>query len=181
MKKYTPYLVPLIVLGVVFFLLYRWYANRGVEIDRTLLGEDVQIEELTPEEAQDLSGVSDVETVSLENQTDDEMTSGEIRYEMSPSETEGEDRVRFSVMAMLPEAPEGQAYYVYLKEMDGDAVRQAFMLRQSKGGYLGSAAIPADLLPLEVIVSTSQTEDAAEAEAVLRGQLAPEESGENAS
>jgi len=89
-----------------------------------------------------------------------------IRYEVK------EDKVRFSVMANLPE-PTTQ-YRVWLKETDGTAMREVFILTAGKGGYIGSAALPSELLPFEVIISESADAKMAAEENVLSGTIADE-------
>jgi hypothetical protein len=72
--------------------------------------------------------------------------SGEIRYQLV------EDKLNFTVTANLPDSNE--AFTVWLKEIDGDAKKKVFTLSYSKAGFIGSASVPAEVLPIEVIVST---------------------------
>lgn len=179
MKKYTPYLLPLVVLSVVFFLVFRWYNTRTDQAEPELFGEGVQIENLSEEELQEtVSGSDDLETVELEQvapeqvptETDEpaeptqpRMAEGVIRYNVQ------DDRARFSVVATLPMG-EMQNYQVWIQDVDGEDSRHVFALTQQKGGFLGSASIPVDQLPLEVLVTRgSETELG---EVLLRGQLA---------
>jgi hypothetical protein len=167
MKKYTPYLFPLIVLAIVFFLIFRWYNLRTERVANDLFGEGVQIENLTETEVDTvLNGLQDVSRVELEPEV--ETARGDIRYEIS------DGRVRFTVTAALPQVEEG--YQVWLKEVDGDRRRLAFALEERKGGYMGSAALSADLLPFEVVVTRNvpQVEDEL-VEVVLRGTINQEE------
>jgi hypothetical protein len=167
MKKYTPYIFPLIVLAIVFFLIFRWYNLRTQRVSNDLFGEGVQIENLTEADLETvLNGIRDVSRVELESEA--EGARGEIRYEIS------DERVRFTVSAALPQTDEG--YQVWLKEADGDRRRLAFGLEEGKGGYLGSAALSADLLPFEVVVTRNvpQVEDELE-EVVLRGTIRQED------
>jgi hypothetical protein len=160
MKKYTPYVLPLAVLAVVFLLVFRWYNTRTEPLsEETLFGEGVEIENLTDAEAQEaISGAGDFETVAMEAQ---DGTAGSVRYEVE------DNKVKFSVIGNLPD-PESGTYYVWLKDVDSDSMRQAFTLELGKGGYVGSAALSADLLPFEVIVSDESEAEKALQDVVLR-------------
>jgi hypothetical protein len=171
MKKYTPYIFPLVVLSVVFLLVFRWYSMRTQRLDQDLFAEGVEIENLSEDElVRSISGVGDYDSVELEAAAED--SQGVIRYELK------DDKVRFSVMANLPET--GADYRVWLKEVDGDAMREVFVLESGKGGYIGSAALPAELLPFEVIVSQEENSSDAIDSSVLRGIIQAEDSMEEA-
>jgi hypothetical protein len=162
MKKYTPYVFPLIVISVVFLLVFRWYNLRSDLVEYDLLGEGIEIENLSEEEASRFSqGVADFESVNLEGANPD--NSGIVRYEI-----EG-DIVRFSVEANLPES--GREYRVWLRSLDGKAMREAFVLSPAKGGYLGNATLPAELLPFEIIVSDLETAREVDENGLLRGVI----------
>lgn len=169
MKKYTPYIFPLVVLSVVFLLVFRWYSMRTQRLEPDTFAEGVEIENLSEDElVNSINGVGDYEVVDLT--ASEEEAQGEIRYEIV------DEKVRFSVMANLPESD--MSYHVWLKEVDGDAIREVFTLEPGKGGYIGSAALPSELLPFEVIVTEgSDGVDAAETN-VLRGVIQAEESME---
>lgn len=169
MKKYTPYIFPLIVVVIVFFLVYRWYSlntQRGGQ--RSDLTEGIQVENLSPEQVQKvLKGSKDVATAKLqpaEAAKPDQVGSGSIRYEISGG------KVNFTVSADLAET--AQQYHVWVRSQDGDDLTDAFVLEMGKGGYTGSAAVPEDLLPLEVIVSTSDKKSEVLQSAVLQGVIA---------
>ncbi len=68
MKRFTPYIFPLVVLLVIFFLVYRWYSLRSQQrAEDAEFGEGIQIENLSEEEAANVvTGVGDVETAPLE-------------------------------------------------------------------------------------------------------------------
>ena len=100
MKKYTPYVFPLIVFGVIFVLVFRWYSLRSQRSEYALLGEGVTIENLSQEElVKSIQGVGDYESVALqsENPAENPDTTGVIRYEVADEE------VGLSLMANLPE------------------------------------------------------------------------------
>ena len=165
MKKYTPYLLPLIVLSVVFFLVFRWYNTRTERQQADLFGEGVQIENLTDEELQEtLSGAGDLETVQLEQvepESAPEVAEGVIRYEII------EDRARFSVVASLP--IDADNYQVWLRDANGENTRHAFSLAERKGGLIGSASIPVDQLPVEVLVTRGSSDEMGSV--LMRGML----------
>lgn len=170
MKQYTPYIFPLAVASVVFLLLYRWYTLRAQQPEYALLGEGVSIENLSQEELADsLAGVGDYQKVELTAQNPEDM--GVVRYEVT------EDTVRFSVSATLPESE--TEYRVWLKSPEGTAMREAFVLEASKGGFIGSASLPSELLPLEVIVSTESEAKAADENSLLRGTVTAPEQAES--
>lgn len=168
MQKYTQYLIPLLVFGLVFILVFRWYSQRTEQLGpEELFGEGVEIEDLTDSQEQPAFVLTeDVQTIPMEGLVDN--ARGEVRYEFTE-----DGRVRFSVTANLPD-PEADEYQVWLKEVDGEAMRRAFSLRINKVGYLGSAALPADLLPFEILVSNatevSQVTDNVLLRAVLEAQ-----------
>ena len=165
MQKYTPYVFPLVVLGVVLLLVLRWYTLRAERSEYALLGEGVTIENLSQEEmVNSIKGVGDYESIDLASE--DLNSNGVVRYELK------EDKVRFSVMANLP-APT-VAYHVWLRSTDGTAMRKVFTLVEGKGGYIGSAALPSELLPFEMIVSESTDPATANEDYVLRGKIESE-------
>ncbi|MFZ1721742.1 MAG: hypothetical protein WAU07_04505 [Microgenomates group bacterium] len=159
MKRYTPYLLPLLVLGVVFFLVVRWYNQRVQRVEDSLFAEGIEIENLSQEEAQSLQSAGDFEMVELEPASAESSVSGTIRYHID------DERVRFTVS--LDEAESNAEYSVWLKEVGGVALRQAFTLESHKGGLLGSAALPANLLPFEVLVTDQALLTASDLSGVL--------------
>jgi hypothetical protein len=184
MKKYTPYILPLIVIAVVFILVFRWYNMRNDRMTSSLLEEGVVIENLSEEELQEtLDEAGDYETVQLqpvapaaeeeESMSDPETTDegdkvelsetgqGVIRYDIQ------DDRVRFSVIGTFPESSE--PYQAFLRDVDGTVTRHAFTLEERKGGLVGSAAISVDVLPVEVIIARGGTQEPGEI--VLMGKL----------
>jgi hypothetical protein len=161
MKKLLPFVFPAAAFVLVAFLAFRWYGNQiGSAGDIAEFGEGVEIEELTQvERDRVMKGAGDYKTVDLEG-ADDVM--GQVRYEMI------DGKVRFSISASLPELESG-FYQVWLKAVDSEAIREAFVLNFSKGGYLGSAAISEETLPFEVLVTQELVDDAAPETTVLKG------------
>jgi len=161
MKKYLPFVFPLVALLVVMFLAYNWYTmrtNRPGQV--STFGEGVEIEDLTGKDSV-LKGSSDYKKVTLLGDTE---ATGEIRYEIK------DGKVRFSVIADLPELTAGE-YQVWLKDVNSEAVRKAFVLEMSKGGYMGSAAIDESTLPFEVVVSKEVRPDAMVEQVILKARL----------
>ncbi len=161
LKQYYPFIIPTISLLLVLFLAFRWY-NTRTQRDVADITQ-VEIEDLTQEELQIVQGTQDVSTVELESEPQ-EPAVGQVRFK-----SEG-DRVLLTVSADLPEL-ENSYYQVWLSAQDLQP-QPAFRLERSKAGYLGSASISKDQLPLEVIV-TDQTgvTDSVMGKQLLRGMI----------
>lgn len=187
MKKYTPYILPLVILSIVFFLVFRWYNARTNQAKPDLFGEGVQIENLSEDELRNtLSESADLEKVDLKQVEEaqkaegatgrsEELKSavltGSIRYEYQ------DGRVRFSVIASLPEdvKDEGQ-YNVWLHQPDTDGHdtdKFVFNLTKQKGGFLGTASIPTDQLPVTVLVARGT--ELAVGDVLLEGTIEPQD------
>lgn len=167
MKKFTPYVFPVIALLIVVFLLFRWYSDRTDTVTKPVeFGEGVEIENLSENELSSvLKGSSDVATVEMsaaaqESSETPESATGVIRYDIQ------EDKVLFSVLAQVPELDEGM-YQVWLKQIDGEGMKKAFTLEMGKGGMMGSAALSTELLPFEVVVSKEMNANDDTVESVL--------------
>ena len=166
-KQFLPFVFPTAAIILVVILAFRWYRLRNDQIGKiSEFAQGIEIEDLTEAERNStLSGVKDIETLQL--QSEQELAMGEVRYEFS------DDKVRFSVATTLPEE-EVAHYQVWLKEVDGQAIRKAFALEMLKGGYIGSAAISAQTLPFEIIVSKEMVDDNLMEQILLRGVLEEE-------
>lgn len=178
MKKFLPFVFPVAAFVIVAVLAFRWYNLQTEPQGETssTFAEGVQIEDLTEDERnQVLLGAGDFETVELVNSDEaaDDMM-GQIRYELK------DGKVRFSVMAGLPELSTGQ-YQVWLKDIESDAVRKAFVLEFMKGGHQGSAAISEKVLPFEVIVSEEMVDDDQIEKVLMQGTISKEVSTEDSS
>jgi hypothetical protein len=165
LKKYYPFIFPTIALLLVLFLAFRWY-NLRTKRQQGQEEQQVEIENLTEEEMEQIvQGTDDVETVELEGGA---TASGQIRYDVK------DERVLFSVNASLEKLEQGQ-YQVWLQRADAEQLSKAFVLDYGKGGYMGSASVSLEDLPLEVVVSREmQTEDDTLEEEVLRGEIQAE-------
>ena len=156
-KKVVPYIFPILAFAFVVFMFIRWYSSRVAEQGNGLLSSDLEITNFTQEEEESIiRGTTDFATVEM---TAVGEASGEIRYQLT------EDKLNFTVTANLPESDE--AFAVWLKEVDGDAKKKVFTLTYSKAGFIGSASVPAEILPVEVVVSTES--DLLLEDALLRG------------
>lgn len=167
MKKYSPYIFPLIVVLIVLFLLFRWYQTRSEQTSKKLdFSEGVEIENLSESEADSiLRGVGDYETVALEQEPDTATpAAGVVRYEIV------DDKVKFSVTVNAEEPKDGPLT-VWLRNPETGSLRQAFDLELGKAGLIGTGALSADLLPFEVVVSPAQSEDDVLESVVLRGTI----------
>ncbi len=142
-KQYYPFIVPAISLILVLFLAFRWY-NLRTQRDSISDVTQVEVEDLTQEELLVVQGASDVSTVDLKSETD-EPAIGQVRYKVE------DERVLITITADLPEL-ETESYQVWFAGQ-GKEPQQAFMLTRSKAGYLGSASLNIENLPLEVLVT----------------------------
>lgn len=146
MNKYVPFIFPVIALAIIAFLTWRWYglntAPKPGQVSE--FGQGVEIENLSPIDQQNiLRGVGDYQSVELKGEGE---AVGQVRYEIK------DNKVNLSVSALLPELPVG-VYQVWFKGVTGESIRKAFTLEAGKGGFIGSAAVPAELLPFQVVVS----------------------------
>ncbi len=142
-KQYYPFIVPTISLILVLFLAFRWY-NLRTQREGISDVTQVEIENLTQDELLVVQGANDVSTVDLESENG-EPALGQIRYKIDG------DRVLITVNADLP-GKEGSKYQVWLTEAE-KLPQQAFSLEKTKAGYLGSASVDLDRLPLELIIT----------------------------
>lgn len=169
MKKLLPFLFPLTSLAIVMFLAFRWYSNRTDRGNITPFAENVTIEELTTEEtSMALRGVGDFKTIEMVGEGAE---TGKVRYEIN------EGKVKFSVTANL-ENSQDENYQVWLKDPNSEAIRKAFTLEYLKGGLSGTAAISAETLPFEIIVSKDSVESDQPSEVILKGLVEAEEAVE---
>ena len=170
MNKLTPYIFPLVVIIIVFFLVYRWYGmstNRPTTADQ--YGEGIQIEDLSTEQASSLlRGSADLETAPLTSpETTEPNTTtgtGSIRYEVV------EGKVNFSVIAELPEIKRN--YEVWIRTVGGDNLTNAATMVSGKGGYTATISVSDEQLPLEVLVSQAKDKAEVLGSVVLQGTIA---------
>ncbi len=167
MKKFLPFLFPLIALLIIFVLIFRWYnaqtsSKQGKIPD---FADGTSISELSPVDNTKLrKGAKDVSTVEMQGSKNE---TGEIRYEIK------DGKVQFSVIATLPVAKDA-SYQVWLQDLNGSSKKKAFTLEVEKGGYVGSGSISADVLPFEVVVSQEKNNDNEMELPLLRGVIQKE-------
>lgn len=169
MKKLSPYVFPAIVVLLVIFLISRWYDRRGRISD---YGEGIEIENLSEEELSDaLTGVRDYTTVPLEETspiqgetpTTTSSLQGFLRYEIK------DGKVKLSVTVSSFDSATN--YYVWLRPINSDEPKQAFILTEGKGGLIGSGAFSVDQLPVEILVTKGSGLGENRANVVLRGTV----------
>ena len=168
MKKFLPFVFPLVALIIVLFLAYRWYntqTTRTGDISQSgEFAEGQKIDSVSQAQAKQMmnTSASDSKTVDLKPIDSNSTDMGQIRYELK------DGKIYFTVNAALPEITEGM-YQVWLKDLNSDAKRKVFVLEFTKGGYTGSAAISTDALPFEVVVSKETSAQGDMSQVLLRG------------
>lgn len=196
MKKYTPYIFPLLVLIIVFFLVYRWYSNRnqtaGNNYDAQLQAEELNETELSSL----LGGVEDFETVEMQpvptevpteapSETSDSMEEPPTSAPETTSAEEDSSRrgnirfqivagkIIFSVLANLKQTVEGsEQYQVWVQPDQAEQPQPVFSLEEGKGGLMGTAGLSIDLLPMDVFVTRSgESAENVKRKALLQGRI----------
>ncbi len=149
MKKFLPFLFPLIALIIVFVMVLRWYneqtaAKQGQIPDSAAV---IQVDPLATADANRLRqpGQPAKDTSSVEMNGAQHVL-GQIRYELKNGQ------VLFSVIANLPK-PSSGVYQVWVAAQNQQNPTKAFVLTLAKGGYEGSGQIPANLLPVTISVT----------------------------
>lgn len=160
LEKYTPYILPLLAFIFVAVMFIRWYGGKTAnKPEGSLISDNLQVSSLSQDEEESIvKGTADFSSADMIGIGE---ASGEVRYQLIG------EKLNFTVTANLPDGEE--AYAVWLKEIDGDARKKVFMLEYSKAGYIGSASVPADVLPVEVVVSSES--DLSLEDAVLRAMI----------
>lgn len=143
LQSLLPYLFPLIAIILVVVMFARWYKGKTAEAPVSLLDSQLEVESL-PAQVQDsiIKGATDYKML---NMIGVDQAVGELRYQIK------DDKLSFTVTANLPSSKE--EYAVWLSDMDGTAKKRVFNLKYSKAGYVGSAMVSADILPVKVLVS----------------------------
>lgn len=166
MKKYLPFIFPTIAVLIVIFLAIRWYNLNTSNGQVNDFADDIEIESIEGDQVMVGEGVND--TSEAELMTPDGQSQGAVRYQLD------DQKVKMTVMGSLPEITEGQ-YQVWLKQIDGEAMKKAFVLSQLKGGFIGSAAISREVFPFEVVVTKEIENDDQPEDFLLRAVLTEEE------
>ncbi len=163
-KKYYPFIFPAIALILVLFLAFRWY-NLRTQRNQQEEQESPLIENLTEEEMEQIvQGDESVQTIELEGEG-----TGQVRYTIT------DDRVLFSVSANLDRDAAG-TYQVWIQQPEAAQADKAFILDYGKGGFMGSASVPADQLPFDLVISLEENvaDDTLEQE-ILRAAVTAQE------
>lgn len=154
MKKFLPIVVIASAVALSACSPSRWFGRGDNEPKVSDYGAGIEIEELSGENKDALlrTPVADLETLPLEKATetaDAASGSGVVRYQI-----EGEDAT-FLVTTDLDVnvAP----YSVWVRGSDMDNLTLAFKLQDGKGGAWGSASVPLSRLPLEVLVTSTDS------------------------
>lgn len=143
LQNLLPYLFPLLAVVLVVVMFARWYKGQTAEAPVSLLDSQLEVESL-PAQVQDsvIKGASDYQML---NMSGSEQAVGEVRYQIK------DDKLSFTVTANLPSDQE--EYAVWLADQNTEAKKRVFNLKYSKAGYVGSAVISAEVLPVKVLVS----------------------------
>lgn len=143
LQNLLPYLFPLIAIIFVVIMFARWYKGKTNESPVSLLDSKLQVESL-PADVQSsiIKGATDYKMLDMRGV---DKAVGEVRYQIK------DEKLSFTVTANLPESKE--EYSVWLADVNGDARKRVFNLVYSKAGYVGSAMVPANILPVKVVVA----------------------------
>jgi len=143
LQNLLPYLFPLIAIILVVVMFARWYKGKTAETPVSLLDSQLEVESL-PAQVQDsiIKGATDYKML---NMIGVDQAVGELRYQIK------DDKLSFTVTANLPNSKE--EYAVWLTDSSGEAKKRVFNLKYSKAGYIGSAMVSDDVLPVKVSIS----------------------------
>lgn len=171
MRRFLPFVFPLIAFLIVVGLLYRWYtlrANPQGQISDQASSVEVQPLSTADQTRLNTRGVADLKSVDLMPVASPAPKAlpaqAAVRYEVV------DGKVNFTVGGTLPALPAGQVYQVWLQS--GASASKAFTLSNEKGGWMGSGSINAAKLPVDVVVSQEATQDNTIEQVILKGTLA---------
>ena len=163
LQALLPYLFPLIAIIFVVIMFARWYKGKTNESPVSLLDSKLQVESLSKEMQNSIiKGATDYEMLDMQGV---DQAVGELRYQIK------DDKLSFTVTANLPASKED--YAVWLTDLNGDAKKRVFNLAYSKAGYVGSAMVSADVLPVRIVVAKAS--DLMLQDALLQVELTPPE------
>lgn len=167
MKKFLPFLFPFIAFCIVIFLAIRWYNSKTARDGKIPeFADDVKVEDVNQAQIDQIKNIAkDQKTVKLTGQGE---VAGEVRYELK------DGKVYFTVYANLSNPNPNTEYQVWFKQVDGTGTRKVFVLTEEKAGYMGSAAVPTTVLPLEVVVTEQSIGDTVMGGPLLLGTLPKE-------
>ncbi len=143
LQALLPYLFPLIAIIFVVIMFARWYKGKTAEAPLSLLDSQLKVESLSKDlQNSIIKGATDYKMLDMQGS---EQAVGELRYQIK------DGKLSFTVTANLPSSKE--EYAVWLTDLNGEASKRVFNLAFSKAGYVGSAMISADVLPVRVVVT----------------------------
>lgn len=159
-KSFLPYVLPVLSFILVAFMFIRWYKARTAEKPSDFLNSEAMQVQALPSDQQEslIKGTTDFETIALSSSSS---ATGEIRYQVKDS------TLSFTLTANLPASEE--SYAVWLQTPGTESRRRVFTLTENKAGFVGSASISAEVLPVDVIVTKSS--DLLLEDAVLTGNI----------
>ncbi len=146
MKKFIPYIFPIIALIIVIVLAFNWYSNRTQEeIPTPPVSAGAEIEELSVSELEALDalgrGLGNFQTLDLIGQGG----LGEVRYEKR------DNQVFFTVVANLL-APDSGNYQLFIKPAGAADFIASEHFTFGKAGYLAGTVLDLTQLPVEIQV-----------------------------
>lgn len=143
LQNLLPYVFPLIAIIFVVIMFARWYKGKTAETPSSLLDSQLKVESL-PADIQNsvIKGATDYKMIDMQG-TDEAV--GELRYQIK------DGKLSFTVTANLPESKE--EYAVWLADTKNQARKRVFNLVYSKAGYVGSAVVSDEVLPVKVVVT----------------------------
>lgn len=153
LDKYLAYILPLLVVVVIFGLVWSWYRARTV-VKPDISTEGVVIENLSPAEAERvLKGAGDFHTLSMTASSASVSGMAKMRWEVVNS------KINLSVIADLGEPVVNESYQVWLQRVGDEKPSFASVLNFGKSGWTTSFALSVSDLPLQVsIVHQSESQ-----------------------
>jgi hypothetical protein len=168
MKKFLPFIFPVIAIIIVIFLAFRWYSSRVTDkVTDIFIADDegVIIENLTQSESDKLrkiaSGIGDFKTADLMGESE---IQGKVRYEIK------DNKAYLSIFANLPIYEEDEiSYQSWVKSNNQDSWEKAEFLNFTKGGHIANLVVSQNKLPLEIAISKEMVNDNNIEEVLLKG------------
>ena len=163
LQALLPYLFPLIAIIFVVIMFARWYKGKTTETPISLLDPQLQVESLSKDLQNNIiKGATDYKALDMQSS---DKAIGELRYQIK------DGKLSFTVTANLPQSKE--EYAVWLTDLNDKASKRVFNLVYSKAGYIGSAMVSSDVLPVKVVVAKAS--DLMLQDALLKVELAAPE------
>lgn len=177
MKALIPFILPLVVLIILGVVFWRWVQNNSNEPAISDSAASVQVMEVDQATTTELArGASDVPTVEMTSPEDApeaaDNSSARIRYQIKDNAVSLlvlaslATRVQAARQAAQNEAttagevqptPSDPKYIVWFKPAGQETLTRAFELEVGKGGFMGTASVSLDALPMTVYITTAET------------------------